>query len=119
MSSTVAEVTASYYRDFASGGDFESVPMSHDLHFSGPMHAYRDGERYRRDCTALAATARGIAIRHQFFDGNQVHTVYDLDLGLPSGPIASAETLTFADDLLVAADLIIDSTPLRATTGSR
>lgn len=29
------------------------------------------------------------------------------------GPLATSETLTFADGVLVAADLIIDSTPLR------
>lgn len=42
-----------------------------------------------------------------------MHTVYDLDLGLPSGPIASSETLRFADGVMIAADLVIDSTPLR------
>lgn len=37
----------------------------------------------------------------------------DFDLGLPTGPLASSETLTFADGVLVAAELIIDSTSLR------
>lgn len=119
MNPSVAELTERYYRDFASQGDFEAVPMATDLRFSGPMHAYVDGERYRRDCVELAAMVRGIAIRHQFFDGEQVHTVYDFDLGLPSGPIPSSETLTFADGTMVAADLVIDSTPLRTTTEGR
>lgn len=114
MSGGVAELTERYYRDFARGGDFESVPMGGDLRFTGPVHAYVGGERYRRDCVALAATVRGFAMRHQFVDGDQAHSVYDLDLGLPSGPIPSSETLTFSNGVLVAADLLIDSTPLRA-----
>ena len=105
-----------YYRDFASRGDFTSVPMAPDLRFRGPIHAYVGGGRYRRDCEELASAVQGMAIRHQFVDEDRVHTVYDLDLGLSSGPIPSSETLTFADGVMVAADLIIDSTPLRPTT---
>lgn len=109
----VAALAERYYRDFESEGDFESVPMADDLRFSGPIHAYVDGDRYRRDCAELAAAVQGITIRHQFVDGDQVHTVYDFDLGLHSGPIPSSETLTFTDGIMVAADLIIDSSPLR------
>lgn len=117
MSLAVAELTERYYRDFASKGNFESVPMANNLRFEGPIHAYVGGDRYRRDCVELAAMVRGIAVRHQFFDGVQVHTVYDVDLGLPSGALASSETLTFADGVMVAADLVVDSTALRATSG--
>lgn len=113
MNHTVAELSEHYYREFASGGDFASVPMAKDLRFKGPLHAYSDGERYRRDCIELAALGHGIEIRYQFVEGDQVHTLYDLDLGLPSGPIASSETLRFADGVMIAADLVIDSTPLR------
>jgi hypothetical protein len=109
----VAELAKRYYADFASKGDFESVPMADDLRFSGPIHAYVDGDRYRRECAKLASGVRGITIRHQFVDGDRVHTVYDFDVGLPGGPIPSSETLSFANGMLVAADLIIDSTPLR------
>lgn len=116
MSPAVAELTERYYRDFASRGDFTTVPMADDLRFDGPLHAYVDGQRYRRDCAELATMVRSVVIRHQFFDGDQVHTVYDFDVGLRSGPIPSSETLTFADGVLVAADLVIDSTPLRTTT---
>ena len=112
----VTTLTARYYEDFASQGDFAGIPIADDLCFSGPIHTYRDGDRYRLDCGQLAAMVRGIEIRHQFTEGNQVHTVYDFDLGLPSGPIASSETLTFDNGALVAADLIIDSTPLRPPT---
>lgn len=114
MNANITELTRRYYRDFGSAGDFATVPMAPELRFTGPLHAYADGNRYRRDCAALAAKAWGIEVRHQFFDGDQVHTVYDFDLGLPGGPIASSETLTFADDVLAAADLILDSTPLHA-----
>ncbi len=110
---SAVDLAGVYYREFAANGDFESVAMAPDLRFSGPIHTYADGERYRRDCAALAAGVRAITIRHQFTDGDSVHTVYDFDLGLPSGPIASSETLRFADGVMVAADLIIDSTPLR------
>lgn len=113
MSAATVEAARLYYRDFATQGDFAALRMSDDLRFRGPLHDYRDGERYRRDCTELASMAHAITIRHQFFDGDTVHTVYDFDLGLPSGPIASAETLRFVDGVLIAADLIIDSTPLR------
>lgn len=113
---TLAALTTRYYEDFASHGDFTGIPMADDLRFSGPIHTYRDGDRYRLDCGQLAAMVQSIEIRHQFTEGDQVHTVYDFDLGLPSGPVASSETLTFDDGVLVAADLIIDSTPLRPPT---
>ena len=113
MTATVAELTDRYYREFASTGDFESVPMADDLRFCGPIHAYVDGDRYRTDCAELAASVRSLTIRHQYLDENSAHTVYDIDLGLPSGPIPSSETLTFADGVMVAADLIFDTTPLR------
>jgi len=109
----VAELADRYYRDFASKGDFESIPMADDLRFAGPIHAYVDGSRYRRDCKELAAAVQHINIRHQFSDGDEVHTVYDFDLGLPTGSIPSSETLTIVDGVMVAADLFIDSTPLR------
>lgn len=114
MSSGVVDLAARYYADFASSGNFASVQMADDLRFSGPIHAYVDGDRYRRDCVELASMVHSIDIRHQFVDGDRVHTVYDVDLGLPGGPIPSSETLTFENDVMVAADLIIDSTPLRA-----
>lgn len=55
MSAGVVELTRRYYRDFGAKGDFASVPMAAGLRFTGPLHAYADGERYRRDCTELAA----------------------------------------------------------------
>lgn len=109
----VSELADRYYDDFASKGDFASIPMADDLRFTGPLHTYIDGGRYRHDCRALAAGVQAITIRHQFVDGDEVHTVYDFDLGLPTGPIPSSETLTFVDGVMVAADLFIDSTPLR------
>lgn len=112
----VADLVEQYYANFASRGDFEAVPMADNLRFSGPVHAYVSGARYRHDCAELAAQVHRLTIRHQFIDGDQAHTVYDFDLGLPSGPIPSSETLTFADGVMVAADLIIDSTPLRTTS---
>ncbi len=115
--SRVEEVTRRYYDDFAGRGDFDDVPMADGLRFRGPIHAYDDGERYRRECVELAERVTGFGIRHQFVDGDRVHTVYDIDFGLPSGPIATSETLTYRDGVMVAADLIIDSTPLRDPTG--
>lgn len=112
--SDVGELTRRYYDDFADRGSFATVPMAESLRFRGPIHSYDDGDRYRRECVELAARVAGFEIRHQFVDGDRVHTVYDIDFGLPSGPIATSETLTYRDGVMVAADLIIDSTPLRA-----
>ncbi len=112
--SPVSELARRYYDEFAGRGSFATVAMDEGLRFRGPIHAYDDGERYRRECVELAARVTGFEIRHQFVDGDRVHTVYDIDLGLPSGPIATSETLTYRDGVMVAADLIIDSAPLRA-----
>ena len=113
---SVAELATRYYEDFTLRGDFTRIPMADDLRFDGPMHSYRGGDRYRSDCAQLSALVQGVEIRHQFIEGDQVHTVFDFDLGLPSGPVATSETLRFVEGVLVAADLIIDSTPLRPPT---
>lgn len=118
MSRTVGEASQRYYCDLADRGDFESVPMADDLLFRGPLHAYADGVRYRRDCVERTAKARSLVIRYQFIDADEVHTVYHFDLGLPGGPIASSETLRFDNEVMVQADLLIDTTPLRATAPS-
>ena len=115
---TVAEVTRRYYAAFRTAGDFADVPMADDLRFTGPLQRYADGPRYRADCARLAGRVRALAMRHQFVDGDRVHSVYDFDLGLPTGPIATSETLTFDGGRMVAAELIIDSTPLRAGAAS-
>lgn len=107
-----------YYDEFRSAGDFADVPMADDLRFDGPLQQYADGPRYRADCARLAGQVRSLTIRHQFVDGDRVHSVYDFDLGLPSGPIATSETLTFDRGRMVAAELIIDSTPLRPGAAS-
>lgn len=114
MSESIPQLTARYYRDFAGGGDFTRVPMARDFRFDGPLHQYRGGERYRADCERLASAVTSLSIRHQFFDGDRAWTVYDVDVGLDAGPIATSEVLTFADGVMVAADLFLDTTLLRA-----
>lgn len=116
MNGKIQQITDRYYREFAEHGDFTSVPMSDDLRFDGPLHRYLGGGRYRDDCRRLAESVQTVSIRHQFFDDNRAFTVYDFDVGLPSGPIATSETLTFEDGVMVAADLYLDSTPLRPTS---
>ncbi len=113
MTPTIADITARYYDNFSHGGDFHDVPMAADLDFRGPLFQYADGDRYRSDCARLAEQVRSLRIRHQFFEPDRVHTVYDFDLGLPTGPIATSETLTIAAGELFSAELIIDSSPLR------
>lgn len=119
MSPSITQHTDRYYQDFASKGDFASVPMADDFKFRGPIHTYTDGDRYRTECKALASNVVAITIRHQIYDKNQVHTVYDFDLGLPTGPVATSETLTYdTNGMMIAADLYLDSTPLRPPSAS-
>ena len=62
--SVVAELTANYYRDLSTSGDFAAVPMAPDLRFRGPLHAYVGGDRYRHDCVQRAAMVQELTIRH-------------------------------------------------------
>ncbi len=110
---TALDLAHRYYEEFAGGGDFADVPMADELAFTGPVQQYVGAGRYRRDCADLAARVSSIEIRHQIVDGDCVHTVYDFDLGLPTGPIVTSETLTFRGGEMIAADLFIDSSPLR------
>lgn len=113
----IAAAARRYYENFADRGDFREVPMADELVFTGPLQQYNGGDRYRAGCRELAARTVALTIRHQILEESEpgsgrTHTVYDLDLGLRSGPIASSETLTFRHGEMTAAELIIDSRPI-------
>ena len=113
MTPTTQQLSDQYYQAFRTGSDFSEVAMAPSLAFTGPMHHYEDGERYRTDCAQLAGNLASLDIKQQYIDGDRAHTVFEFDLGLPTGPVSSAETLTFKDGQLVAAELIFDSAPVR------
>lgn len=38
-----------------------------------------------------------------------IHTVYDVDLGLPTGPLATSQTVTFVDGAFASVEVIFDA----------
>lgn len=98
-----------YLAQLVSGGDFEDIPMREHVRFTGPLTSANRAEDYRSICRELAATVREISVRTLVGDDLVVHVVYDIDLGLPSGPLPTSQTVAFDDGAFSSVDVIFDA----------
>ena len=118
MSNTQAtDLAKLYYEDLANRGDFSSVPMADDLKFASPMMQLDSAAAFRGALGGLVQRVAGLAIRHQVQSGNAVVTVYDLDMGLPSGPVPMAEVLTAEGGAIAHVELLFDPSVMAPPAG--
>lgn len=91
------------------GGDFSSIPMAEGLTFRGPMASATSAENYRRLCSDLASLVVGISLRTRVSEGNIVHLVYDVDMGLADGPLPTSQTIRFDSNRITDVEVIFDA----------
>lgn len=114
---TPKQVADRYYEAFREGTDWNDIPMAESLCFRSPMMSLEGPEAFRGALRGLQTRVKGLEIRRQLADGETVVTVYDFDLGAPSGPIAMSEVLEVKGGEITDVELIFDPAPLAASAG--
>ncbi len=99
------------------GGDFTDVPMHPDLTFRGPLAATDDAAGYRAICAEFSSAVQAVEVRTLVQRDDVVHAVYDVDIGLPTGALATSQTVRFADGQMIDVEVIFDAA--RVTGASR
>lgn len=98
-----------FLTQMVEGGDFTDVAMRDDLRFVGPLASATGAEEYRSICRGFAEVVRGIWVRTMVGDGDVVHVVYDVDMGLESGPLPTSQTVEFIDGAFAVVHVIFDA----------
>ncbi len=106
-----------YYETFRSRGDFADVPMADDLCFRSPMMKLDGATPFRQALSGLLGRFQSLEIRHQLANEGSVVTVYDFDMGAPSGPIPMAEVIEVAGGEITGVELLFDPAPLAPPAG--
>ena len=103
------DITERFLADLVEGGDFTSIPMSEQLRFRGPLATADTAQEYRAICRGFADTVRSLELREWVGTHDVVHMVYDVDLGLASGPLATSQTIRFEDGKMLEVEVIFDA----------
>ncbi len=104
-----ARTMTNYLDRLVEGGDFSEVPMRDDVRFVGPLASASSADEYRAICADFADAVRSIEIRTMVGDDEFVHVVYDVDMGLPSGPLLTSQTVRFVDGEFASVEVIFDA----------
>lgn len=98
-----------YFAELVSGGDFSDIPMRDDLRFRGPLATSDTAVEYRAVCQEFAGLVTDLSLRTLVGDDGVIHAVYDVDMGLPSGPLATSQTVEFVDGQFASVEVIFDA----------
>lgn len=98
-----------YLEQLSNGGDFTDIPMTPTLSFTGPLSEAETADQYRQLCTKFAAQVKGLTMRTRASNQDTTHLTYDIDLGLPDGPIPTAQIIGFNNDAISNVEVIFDA----------
>lgn len=98
-----------YLAQLVNGGDFTDIPMRADVRFTGPLASATTAGDYRSICQDFAEAVRAISVRTMVGVEDVVHVVYDVDMGLGSGPLRTSQTVEFIDGAFASVDVIFDA----------
>lgn len=98
-----------YLAQLVKGGDFTDIPMRPDVRFTGPLASATRAEDYRSICQNFADTVRDVSVRTMVGDDDVVHVVYEVDMGLESGPLLTSQTVEFIDGAFSSVEVIFDA----------
>jgi hypothetical protein len=104
-----AETMQRFLEQLVVGGDFADVPMRDDVRFTGPLASATTADGYRSICGDFATSVHGIAVRSMVGDDTVVHVVYDVDMGLATGPLATSQTVEFVAGAFASVEVIFDA----------
>ena len=113
MSGNASEIVAAFLRAFMSG-DIETArrQVAEDFSFVAPMHAGSGGKQaYFAGAAAKAKCISMFRILHQWQDGGDVSTLYEIDV---KGPVGTAtlpmhEWHTVREGKIVRTHMIFDT----------
>lgn len=115
MYATNVQTMQRYLAELVEGGDFTDIPKSPDVFLTGPLSATTGAAKYRSICQGFAEAVRGLSVRTIAGDDDVIHAVYDVDMGLASGPLPTSQTVEFAGGAFVSVEVIFDAAQITGT----
>jgi len=110
-------LTAFYSGDFAAAREL----VGDDFHFKGPFVEAANKEAYFSSAALLAPVVKGHKLLRQWQEGNEVCSIYDVNLETPAGKgtVTMSEWHTTENDQLRSGRVILDTAAFRALMPSR
>ncbi len=116
--SVVAEYLTAFYR-----GDLDRVGqvLAQGFAFEGPFLRVEGRDGFLAGAEGLRSIVRGHRLLHQWDDGTDVSSVYEVDLETPGGrgSVLMSEWHTVRDGQLVSGRVVFDTAAFRALVPQR
>ena len=108
-----------YYNAVTNGGAGLEGLIAKDITFVGPMAQFSGADAFAAGIKEMAPALRAIEMIRQFEDGNEVCSVYELQLRTPSGDLTvpASEWVEVANSRIARARLYYDARELAAALG--
>lgn len=120
--STPAEVVNEYLSSFYSG-DFTSAAgtLAADFSFQGPFLRVQGRDEFLTGAQGLRPVIRGHRLLRQWRDGDEICSIYEVDLHTPagSGSVVMSEWHTVCDGQLAKGHVVFDTAAFRALMPAR
>lgn len=88
-----------------------------DLSFQGPIDTFHEADDYVASLQKLSAIVKGVDVKKQFVDGNDVCILYDLITNTPAGTSFVSEWFHVEGDKIAAIRVVFDARPFAAMFG--
>ena len=99
-------------------GDFDRARtvVAEDFRFDGPFVLAVGRDAFFASAEGLRAIVRGHHLRHQWIDGSEVCSIYDVDFQTPAatGAVTMSEWHTLRDGVLASGRVVFDTAAFRA-----
>lgn len=120
--STPVEVVNEYLSGFYSG-DFTraAATLAADFSFQGPFLRVEGRDGFLNGAHGLRPVVRGHRLLRQWRDGDEVCSIYEVDLHTPagSGSVVMSEWHTVRGGQLASGRVVFDTAPFRALMPAR
>jgi hypothetical protein len=119
---TASDVVNGYLGAFAAGElDRAADYLAAGFSFSGPFARYETKQEFPAGASPLTAVLRGHQMLRQWEDGEDVCSVFLLNLASPLGAasVLTSEWNTVSDDLITSSRLVFDTAAFRAAVPIR
>lgn len=107
------------YLDAYTSGDVETAAslVTEDFSFQGPMQTSVGRDALRKMLAHVAPSARGRRILRQWQDGDQVSSIYELNVETSNGPtsVLVSEWNTVRGGQVASSLMVFDTGPFRTT----